>query len=597
MPALAFVCQSRTDFKSVVCGISSDPFPKNWAERIVTLQSEDNVWKSEVIEVAGFPIYYKYATYSNGKLSWEWESPRVCRVVSSHVEDIQRTPIDTMFQPASDRSWIDPRHASAASGSCFSLNFGCQSGQSCYTGNDIESCSGLRLSFVSQTSSVSELLTAKIKSCLFQWQKYNTLAPLSSSYKNENTVFWKSSSGNTPLSGSSSSYVSFEWIMPLQAMQNLQSSTFLRLELLSSKDQEVLSQGFISLSSFLRSDCYRHIEHVSRGPLEIPLVSASEISSTVPSGSIEADFRVVNPWVSELNTICDYQSINQRALVPHLECSSLVGHRGLGKSYSPNPFAAIPSARENTLLSFLRAGLDGADMVEFDVILSKDRVPVIYHDFFVGVSANSEAGGRTNTHVGVHELPFQQIKQLKVLPAHPEPFTNPNQATTKPSGVFKLGSFSHEEQKGSVAAVDPDEERHDQDECKRAHCEDYPNDKWLTTVPSLEELLRLLPLWLAFNLEIKFPVSLNTLGIAEHRSFDLNMFLDTILDTLFAFAGPRRIFFSCFDADVARALHLKQVRYPVFFLLEKNAPYIDKRSLSLAAGAEFAVAVRFYLFI
>ena len=67
----------------------------------------------------------------------------------------------------------------------------------------------------------------------------------------------------------------------------------------------------------------------------------------------------------------------------HLEC----GHRGCGNSFNtrnkereihPEFMANI---RENSLQSFLSARQEGnADMVEFDVTLSKDEIPIIYHD-------------------------------------------------------------------------------------------------------------------------------------------------------------------------------------------------------------------------
>jgi glycerophosphoryl diester phosphodiesterase len=47
----------------------------------------------------------------------------------------------------------------------------------------------------------------------------------------------------------------------------------------------------------------------------------------------------------------------------------LIGHRG-----------AMAVAPENTLASFRRASADGADWIEFDVRLSADGVPVIFHD-------------------------------------------------------------------------------------------------------------------------------------------------------------------------------------------------------------------------
>ena len=48
----------------------------------------------------------------------------------------------------------------------------------------------------------------------------------------------------------------------------------------------------------------------------------------------------------------------------------IIGHRG-----------AAGLARENSLEA-LRAGLEaGADILEFDVRLTKDKIPVVVHDF------------------------------------------------------------------------------------------------------------------------------------------------------------------------------------------------------------------------
>jgi glycerophosphoryl diester phosphodiesterase len=47
----------------------------------------------------------------------------------------------------------------------------------------------------------------------------------------------------------------------------------------------------------------------------------------------------------------------------------IIGHRG-----------ASALAPENTLVAFERAMLDGADGIEFDVRLARDRVPVVIHD-------------------------------------------------------------------------------------------------------------------------------------------------------------------------------------------------------------------------
>ena len=49
--------------------------------------------------------------------------------------------------------------------------------------------------------------------------------------------------------------------------------------------------------------------------------------------------------------------------------------------------------RENTIESFKEAAAYGADMVEIDVQLTKDGIPVIYHDFHVKVNLRKRVCG------------------------------------------------------------------------------------------------------------------------------------------------------------------------------------------------------------
>ena len=57
-----------------------------------------------------------------------------------------------------------------------------------------------------------------------------------------------------------------------------------------------------------------------------------------------------------------------------------VGHRGMGKTFDAGTLPASTFV-ENTIASFREAHMRGAQMVEFDVVLTKDKVPVVYHDF------------------------------------------------------------------------------------------------------------------------------------------------------------------------------------------------------------------------
>ena len=74
----------------------------------------------------------------------------------------------------------------------------------------------------------------------------------------------------------------------------------------------------------------------------------------------------------------------------------IVAHRG------------IPTeAPENTIASFQRAIDLGADAVELDVRLTSDRIPVVYHYFYL-------EGNTTATGV-IFDYTFEQLKDVKVL--------------------------------------------------------------------------------------------------------------------------------------------------------------------------------------
>jgi glycerophosphodiester phosphodiesterase len=77
--------------------------------------------------------------------------------------------------------------------------------------------------------------------------------------------------------------------------------------------------------------------------------------------------------------------------------TQVIGHRGLGKN-----MASMKSLQlgENTLQSFIAAANLGASYVEFDVQLTKDHVPVIYHDFLVS---------ETGIDAPVHTLTLEQF--------------------------------------------------------------------------------------------------------------------------------------------------------------------------------------------
>ena len=76
------------------------------------------------------------------------------------------------------------------------------------------------------------------------------------------------------------------------------------------------------------------------------------------------------------------------------------GHRGSGKNMIGKKRLQIG---ENTVQSFMTAVQHGASFLEFDVQLTKDLVPVIYHDFLLS---------ETGTDSPMHTLSFDQFKYL-----------------------------------------------------------------------------------------------------------------------------------------------------------------------------------------
>ena len=77
------------------------------------------------------------------------------------------------------------------------------------------------------------------------------------------------------------------------------------------------------------------------------------------------------------------------------------GHRGMGAFYP-----------ENTLLSFEKAMDAGLDAIEFDVWLSKDKIPVLMHD------GNASRTAGVNRHL--RDMTYEEIKTLD--PCYAEKF-------------------------------------------------------------------------------------------------------------------------------------------------------------------------------
>uniref|UniRef100_A0A8C8H811 Glycerophosphocholine phosphodiesterase 1 n=1 Tax=Oncorhynchus tshawytscha TaxID=74940 RepID=A0A8C8H811_ONCTS len=186
-----------------------------------------------------------------------------------------------------------------------------------------------------------------------------------------------------------------------------------------------------------------------------------------------------------------------------------VGHRGAGSTHA----AKHTKVRENTIASFKSAANHGAAYVEFDVHLSKDCVPIVYHDLTCCISTKKK-GDKLSLdlfEVPVKDLTYDQLQQLKL---------------------------------NCVSAYDDEEEEVDEHQ-------PFPSfsqvDNLLVGVTAVED------------------------GSWEGNLssyFNMNLFLDIILTCVLQRAGKRRIVFSCFDPDVCTMVRQKQNKYPILFLTQ-----------------------------
>lgn len=218
-----------------------------------------------------------------------------------------------------------------------------------------------------------------------------------------------------------------------------------------------------------------------------------------------------------------------------------VGHRGAGSSFKTTESDVI---RENTIASLKRAAEHGADMVEFDVQLSKDLVPVIYHDLIVYVSLKKKRSLDDNDmlELPVSELSLEQLKHLKVY--------------HRVEGRTRQPKF-----------FDEDLDEHQ-------------------PFPTLTDTLDAIDDSVGFNIEIKWNMEMfDGSQEVERINKNKNLYLDRMLEVVLAKPVSRRIVFSCFDPDICTMVRLKQNVYPVMFLsqgvTERYARFHDPRCDSI----------------
>ena len=333
----------------------------------------------------------------------------------------------------------------------------------------------------------------------------------------------------------------------------------------------------------LPSQLFARADSHSRGNLTCPILRSFP---QVPNGSPMAFDPIFGEMFGHFTLVKAYsgyashrllKSVHRRYWNPFYKPLD-VGHRGLGKSHHKSlPEYRLSGIRENSLMSFLVAGMLGADFIEFDVLLTSDRVPVVYHDMEIQTSLKghrNEAAGDPLV-VGVHQLTLQHLERCHL--------------EFKPKHSYKLKEFVQRNMEAILTFTENGRallrKRLKQKRTPRLL-------RILETIPTLESLFHCLPVWIGFNIEIKYPIECKHRHLRTLAQYELNEYVDRILECVFTHAGKRRIFFSCFDPDVCTALHQKQPKYPVFFLTCAGTcvDFVDERCLTIDKACAFAKA-------
>ncbi|KAK4544465.1 hypothetical protein LTR36_004356 [Oleoguttula mirabilis] len=311
-----------------------------------------------------------------------------------------------------------------------------------------------------------------------------------------------------------------------------------------------------------------------QGDLSVPLVAGATLDII---GSVNFNFLIITPFKHPNMSVSEERTYWKKS------ATRVIGHRGLGKNIG----RGVDNKRslqlgENTLDSFVAAASLGASYVEFDVQMTKDHVPVIYHDFLVS---------ETGADVPVHSLTLEQFLAL-----------NDDGPRHRRQGAQEEGeeSVPRSRAQRSYSLDGPHDDgrpdmrermRHTRDFKKKGFKGNLRGDFIQSSFTTLEEMFRRLPEDISFNVEMKYPM----LWEFEDEEVDtyaveLNSFVDTVLAMVYDLSKKRNIIFSSFHPDICLLLSFKQPNFPVLFLTDAGTgtPVGDIRASSLQEAIRFA---------
>ncbi|KAJ2684897.1 Glycerophosphocholine phosphodiesterase [Coemansia spiralis] len=183
------------------------------------------------------------------------------------------------------------------------------------------------------------------------------------------------------------------------------------------------------------------------------------------------------------------------------------GHRGSGMNFAPIVTPRRLQLGENTVLSMQKAIRDGACAVEFDVQVTRDLVPVVYHDWIVA---------ETNLDIPVSALTLKQFMACNPCNSQPKLTRSRSRDCLKPDGANAI-----------VAGH----------ECRPIHVANSENTVQ-APFATLENLFEQLPESVGFDIEVKYPMPDEADEFGVCSIFEINLFVDKILDVVYKYVPP-----------------------------------------------------------
>ncbi|KAL9045946.1 MAG: hypothetical protein Q9214_001102 [Letrouitia sp. 1 TL-2023] len=339
-----------------------------------------------------------------------------------------------------------------------------------------------------------------------------------------------------------------------------------------SKDK-VVGRGVALLSSIKPSLGSKRIS--LQGDVTVPVIAANTLEVI---GSVKFNFLIITPFAHPNMIIAENHTYWKS-----VTSTMVIGHRGLGKNVASRKSLQLG---ENTIQSFIAAANLGAQYVEFDVQLTKDLVPVIYHDFLVS---------ETGIDAPVHTLTLEQF--LHVNGGRTSRSSRPPSPVLYDKNLQKFESQDnkrHRSMSVDLAADNTSDMRermkHTRDFKQKGFKGNSRGNSIQAPFTTLEEMFKTLDEHLGFNIEMKYPM----LHESEEQEMDtyaveLNSFVDTVLTKVYDLAKKRPVIFSSFNPDICLLLSFKQPSIPILFLTDAGTyPVSDVRASSLQEAIRFA---------